>query len=644
MTTPATLVLLRLDEPSTDVAPSDKIGSLYDLQIDTGLTLPPVVAACMGFGRQFSVGAALDAVDVVPGSSLTTRDVTVQAILSWDIFNQNVAGTTGTIVARGKGSSSAEYVSYGVELRVVNASLSIGEIRFFWQDTAGTVHTELGGQFIVPPLGSYIMLTAVRHWVNSTDVELRYYVGCLLIGEFLTTDGDIGGGTTGTFCLGTRYTAGAPGNFLVGTIDELRVLNYELTAEEIGATWDRLSRLQPRGYRAIKDLLPPGAPISDDPASRIQKLFRIIGHAIGYAAAQVENVRNNLPPDRAYGPALAQWEGIVGEAPKAPDTVITRRRRVVGHLRQHAGTSVPGVQAATADLLQLAASQVQVLAFDNTIREDWSLGLRAERWWADPTAKWSIAAAALRVQALISDNILFDGTTRQWSTCFTSAPGTRRSFTGQVLDGLQANLFAKIVPATLPDKAEAGIAFYDWAAGNALLFGLRNNAGTYELVTESFKAWVSQGVTVQAVSALVTQWLNLVQLPPGGILPANMSHYAAAWSTTSQLAGYTTSAPITHPTVFQYAGIYLRGFNAALAGAVDVSFDDIILRTPFGPRPFRWYVYRDPTLPGTADFVAAHAAIQRIKHAHTAATVITSKSLLADSSSSGADRGPCGAL
>jgi len=644
MTVPATLVLLRFDEPSNDVAPSDQIGSLYDLQIDTGLALPPVVSAFCGFGRQFSAGSALDAVDVVPGASLTTRDVTVQVLLSWDVFNQNVAGTLGTIVARGKGNAIAEYVAYGVELRVVNAALAIGEIRFFWQDTAGTVHTEAGGQFVVPPVGQFVMLTAVRHWVSGTDVELRYYAGDLLIGEFLTIDGDIGGGTTGTFCVGTRYTAGAAGNFLVGTIDELRVLNYELTAEEISATWGRIAKLQPRGYRAIRDLLPPGSPISDDPASRIQKLFRIVGHAIGYAAAQVENVRKNQMPDRAYGPVLAQWEGIVGEAPKAPDTVVTRRRRVIGHLRQHAGTSVPGVQAATADLLQLAASQVQVIAFDNTVREDWSLGLRAERWWADPTAKWTIAAAALRVQALSTDNILFDGTTRQWSTCFTSAPATRRSFTGQVLDGLQANLFVKVVPTSLPDKAEVGIAFYDWAAGNALLFGLRNNAGVYQLVTEGFRAWVSQGVTVQVVSALVTQWLNLAQLAPAGILPANMSHYQAAWSTTSELAGYTNSAAITHPTVFQYAGMYARGFSATLAGAVDVAFDDVILRTPFGPRPFRWYVYRDPTLPGTPDLVAAHAQIQRLKHAHTAATVITTKSLLADSPSSGADRGPCGAL
>jgi hypothetical protein len=79
-------------------------------------------------------------------------------------------------------------------------------------------------------------------------------------------------------------------------VDELQVLNYEVTGEETAATWDRMARLQPRGYRAIRDLLPPGAPISNDPGSRIQKLLRIAGHAIGYAAAQAENARRNLLP------------------------------------------------------------------------------------------------------------------------------------------------------------------------------------------------------------------------------------------------------------------------------------------------------------------------------------------------------------
>jgi len=642
MTTPATLVMLRFAEPKDDVAPSDELGALYDLQVDAGLSLPPVVSACTGFGRQFSNGSGLDAVDVVPGSSLATRDVTVQAILSWDFVGQNTYGSHGTIVARGKGNAAAEYVSYAVSLRVVNYALQIGELRFWWQDNAGVVHEQLGGQFVVPAAG-YVMLTAVRHWVSTTAVELRYYVGDQLIGEFLSADGDIGGGTTGTFTVGTRYVAGVAGKFFVGVLDQLRVLNYELSAEEIAATWDRIARLQPRGYRAIRDLLPPGAPISNDPASRIQKLLRIAGHAIGYAAAQVENIRHNLMPDRAYGPALDQWEGCVGEAPKASDTVVVRRRRVLGHLRQHAGASPPGIAAATADLLALAPSQVQVLAFDQTIRDDFSNGLRSELWFADPAANWTINAGALRVQALAADVITFDGTTRKWYTCQTAAPGGGGFPLAPLADGRGVHMFAKLTPTLLPNHAEVGIFFYDWAHGNALLLGLRDAGGVYQVVTEGFRAWVSQGVVVQAVSALVPHWLHLSQQLGGGAIGFGLSHYSAAWSTTSQLAGYTLSGDIQHSTTFQYAGMYCR-MTGALAGNVDAAFDDVILRCPFAPRPFRWYVLRDPTLPGTPDLTAAHAALQRIKHAHTTATVITTKSLLADTPNSGADRGPCGAI
>src|SRR6185312_13580046 len=120
----------------------------------------------------FSNGYALDGLDVTPGASLATRDVTLQAILSWDLVAQNAYGQDGTIVARGKGGSSAEYVAYALELHVVNVALQIGELRMWWQDTAGAVHAQPGGQFVLPPPGAFVMVSAVRRWVSSTDVEL----------------------------------------------------------------------------------------------------------------------------------------------------------------------------------------------------------------------------------------------------------------------------------------------------------------------------------------------------------------------------------------------------------------------------------------------------------------------------------------
>lgn len=636
MATPATLVLLRLDEPADEVLPSDAIGALADLNIDAGAALPPVASAFTGFGRSFSDGFGLTALDVVPGASLATRDASVQMLLFWDIAAQAAYGQPGTIIARGKGAAAAEYVSYSVELRVVNAALGIGELRFWWQTVAGVVKTQLGGHFLVPGTG-YVMLTATRHWISTTEVELRYYTGGRLIGEFLSSDGDIGGGTTGTFCLGTRYDAGVAERFFHGVIDEVRVLNYELAPEEIEATWDRISRLQPRGYRAMRDLFQPGAPISDDPASRIQKLLRIPGHALGFAAAQAENFKRNQLPHRAYGPVLEEWEIGLGEAPRAGDALSQRRKRVVSHLRQSEGVSIPGVNATVADLLQLATSQVQVLAFDQTVREDFSLGLLTERWFVEPAADWTIAAAALRVQNAAA--IPFDGSSRSWRIALQSMG----------CDGRAAQLLSKITPTTLAAGAEVGIVFYDWANGHAILLGLRNTAGVYQVITERFVDWASQGVTVrEALGGLpAALWLHLRQQDPGGggggfQTAAISADYDVAWSITSGIAGFTTVEDIAHGSRHQWAGLYARTIGGA--ANIDASFDDVLLRVPFGSRSLRWYAFRDPALPGTPDLVGAHGAIQRLKHANTEATVITTKSLLCDSSNSGCDRGPLGAI
>jgi hypothetical protein len=641
MTTPATLALVRFREPDAQVLPSDDVGNLKDLGIDTGLTLPPVVSAYTGFGRSFSNGFALDTADVVPGATLATRDVTVRALVAWDLTGQNTYGQPGTIVARGKGNAAAEFVSYGLELRVVNLALGIGELRMWWQDSAGTIKTQVGGQFVTPGAGAFTLLTAVRHWVSSSQVEVRYYAGDQLIGDLVSADGDIGGGTTGTFCVGTRYSAGVAGRFLVGTLDELQVLNYEVTAEETAATWDRIFRLQPRGYKAIRDLLPPHAPVSDDPGSRIQKLFRLAGHALGFAAAQGENARRNLLPDRAYGPTLEQWEGIVGEAPSPTDTVTRRRKRVVSHLGQRAGSSIPGVNATVDDLLVLTPSQLQILAFDNTQRDDWSAGLRAERWRADPTAQWTINAGALRVQAANGANILFNGAARNWYTCLLAVDGTPKWLPGAP----SCDAFLKVTPTTLPSGADVGLVFWDWARVNAFLLGVRNNAGTIQVVSERFLRGVSQGVTVHATTSLTTHWLQLRQDTTALVQDATgetLQPHSVKWSTTSAIAGFSSAAAIPFCYCVNWIGHYARANVAAIPTALDASFDDIAVRARRGTRPFSWYVYRDPALPGAPDIGGARRAVARLAQAHTRDSVITSKSLLCNNPNSACGRGPLG--
>lgn len=624
------IVLLRLDEATASVLPSDEAGSLNDLNVDTGITLPTVVDGLTGRGRLFADGVALDGTDVVSGSSLATRDVSIQAIVSWDFTTQNTYGQPGTIVARGKGNAAAEYVSYALELRVVNATLGIGELRFWWQDTAGVVHTEIGGHFAVPPPGGFVMLTATRHWVSSSEVHLRYYVGDQLLADIVSTDGDIAGGTTGTFCLGTRYSAGTPGRFFQGIIDELRVLDYELSAEEVAATWTRISQMQPAGYKAIRDLLPPGAPLSDDVKSRVQKIFRIAGHSLGYATAQIANARLNLLPDRAYGDTLEQWERILLEAPGALDSIDQRRARIVGHMRRHAGVSIPGVNAALDALLGLTAAQVQVLAYTPDIVDPFDT-LDPLRWWSDPSADWTLSGGALRVQAIAGD--------------FTQYATFKRNLTSIGGDGRGAHILAKLTPTTVPDGAGAGVIFCDNVHRNAVALVLSRsgthyfvNAVTYAAGVAVANPWsVDLGVGLPA-----NIWLHLAQSGAFGFGGAStMGPFTPSYSLTGPTSGFVTGAAFQHYQANQWAGHLFLGFNAT-AGASDFRFDDTTIRAPSGNRPFHFYVYRDPALPGSFDRIGSNNVLRALKHAHTWAAVITSKQLVCDDPTTPCDGGPCG--
>lgn len=644
MPTPATLIHLRFDEATFDIPPSDDVGSLGDLAPRVGDAVPDVVSAFTGFGRLFTVGKCLQAVDLVPGSTLSNRDVTIDAIVKWDFDTQVANGDLdATICIRGiYGGPAAEIPAYALMLRMVNAGQRIGGLALRWADSAGAQFVAPRGEFVMPPASNngYMLVTATRHWVSSTQVEIQYYVGDVLVGDHVVTAGDIGGATTGTFRVGRLYEGG--NGYFEGVIDEIRVRNYHVTQEEVAATWARLSKWQPRGYRAIRDLMPPGAPISDDPGSRIQKLLRVCGHAIGYAAAQVENVRSNLMPDRAYGAALEQWEGLLGEAPAAGDVVPKRRKRIVSHFSQRAGSSIPGVQATVSDMLALAPSQLQFLGFDNTQRDDFSLGLRAERWWADPPSQWTIASGALRVQAANGANILFDGTTRNWYFCLLSVDGTPKWLPGAP----SCQAFVKVTPTTLPPSSQVGVVFWDWARLNAFFLGVRNNAGTIQVVSERYLHGVSQGVTVHATTSLTTHWLQLrqttgtalIQDPTGETLQPHL----VAWSTTGPTSGFTSASGIQFCYCVNWIGMYARASVAAIGTALDASFDDVAIRAGRGTRPFRWYVFRDPALPGAPDLLGARGAVDRLKQALTQASVITSKSVLCNNANSGCGRGPLG--
>jgi hypothetical protein len=301
------------------------------------------------------------------------------------------------------------------------------------------------------------------------------------------------------------------------------------------------------------------------------------------------------------------------------------------------------VQNALAELLGLATSQLPVIAFDQTIRDDFSAGLKTTRWMVNPSAQWTAAANALRLQAASAASIPFDGTSRTWYTCLATAGGGRANpnlgISTARFDGLGVHFLAKVAPTTIPTNGEVGVVFYDLALGNALLFGIRNNGGTYQIITEPFRKWVSQGATVQATTTLVAHWLHLWQSTTGSP-PAGLKPFFAAWSTSSATAGYTTTPEIDHPQEFHWMGMYARSFTGTLGAALDVSFDDVTMRSPSSTRALRFYAYRDPALPGAPDYQAAELALQRLRQAHTEAHVTQSLAFKATDPYSQAGRTP----
>lgn len=584
-------------------------------------------------GNVFYTSGVASAVPLLADFSFFTSPQTVSGVrlasagvpigITWQkstfVIAQQVENIGGVIYSRGKGNTTSEYVSAGVEVRPANATQKVGELRWLWQTSGGVTKREAGGYFAAPTDGSYVMLTATRRWVSPTSVILRHYLGDRLLSEVETVDGDIGGSTSGTTQIGGRQLGGYPrtaaaasaatggdvyscgwlfeeasgnlapefggvtltptstpvygkpgprivldgtdaavgfdsaldafgggdnfdadaatdlvfagvsflptagadrdvmskigggagwylyrtntnvlvfvvndgvdtaiascgfvpnvwfawkvvmdraanlmqiatqteggvmilggaasialigdisnasalavgngnitgngatvdsslaalfmgasagagaggcarigsaistfassvfggyGDFFDGVIDGLRVVDYEMSREEIEATWKRISKYQPDGYRRMNDLMQPGLPISDDPSSRVQSDIRTMGTALGYGDAQIENVRENMMPDRAYGRVLERWEGITQRGAKPSDSVDKRRARVTGHIGKRDGVSPPGVANATAEVLATTPANIPIIAFSNTIRDPF-IAVEGERW------------------------------------------------------------------------------------------------------------------------------------------------------------------------------------------------------------------------------------------------------------------------
>lgn len=636
-------VKLRFADP-TGMPPSDDLDGLGNLFAPSGLSYPEIVGAPMDFGAVFdpTLTTALEGVDAAIGATALPRDVTVQAIMAWDIAAQIVAAKPGTVIARGRGTSLVEYMPFAIELDIIDAGSLICELRFAWHDSAGVLKTQVGSTFVYPFSPSqFVLISCTRRWVSLTEVVCRYYVNDIFVDEIVSADGDIPSSVDGHTAIGARYTGAAYDNFLAGTIDELGISGYEMSQEEIAATWRRIAIYQPDGYRQMLANMPPGIPISDDPASKAQSDLRSMGIGLGFADGQIENFRENTMPDRSYGSVQRQWEGITEQPARPSDSLDTRRGRVLGHIGSRAGVSIEGVEGALAEILDCNASDLEVIGFDNTIRDDFAT-LEEERWKIT-NGGVDVTGGEMRIQGSNGVSYPWDNATPRGGL-YALLPveelthGTSHPFNG-------SKIFGHMDPHTLPANSDAGFVFWNAVANSMLFVGLRNVAGSYKVGYQRYEGGVATDAswTVLATTSLAKHYFRLRSTVPQPIEGATEQGWDFSWSTTDFAEASFTTSPVAWLRSFQWAGCYHRS-TAALGSASDVRFGDFAYRNTNGTRPFYFYVYRDPALGGSPDIVGANRIIERMRHAYTYARVITSKSLLAGDPASVCDGGPMGGL
>ena len=600
-------VLLRFDEVDDAIFVKDAAGSLQDLGVvDTAFNMPAVVDGATGRAREFGEDNGLVAVDIEPGSSLITRDCTIQVILAWDIAGQDALNGTGAIVARGTGGSLSEYTAYGLRVDVVDAASFTGELRWFWQDVAGVDKLQSGAQFTITP-DTFTMLTATRRWISPTEVLIRYFVGDIMIGEVTSADGSIGGATTGTFMVGA-YPMASP-NFLVGRVDELLILDHEITLQEIEATWLRITVYQPRGYQLMREMHPRGFPLPTDPASDVQLDLRMTGMALGYAAALAENVREYIMPQRAFGSVLEDWEETVRVTPEPRQDVDTRRARVLAKIRQRRGSSIPGIGDALQGLIDADLDDLEFIAYSNRWTDAFDAEVDPTRWDVTAGVAWNAGTARFAPGAG-SYPLLASPMIEGWKSIATSV-----SRSSELVGNNGEHAIVKVALSTPQAGVEVGIWFGNRATADYVTLGLLDDAGTFKIVTESYSAGVSLGQVVRATLGgnPAALWLHLFQ---------SGTTWTAAWSTTSATSGFTTSPSFAGPTLMHWSGCYMRSTGAI--GAAVASFDDFQLYMPDSNRPSRAYIFRDTGLGGDPDLDGSESVIQSIKHAFIEAHLVES--------------------
>lgn len=637
-----TKLLFHFSEPD-GVLVSDSMGNLEDMvEGDPAYPVPTSTSAWTGRGRLFADGHSLIAADLPGRDTLLQGDITVQAIMSLGAGPE----TAATIICRGLAAPAAEYISYGLERNAQNIE-DVIEIRWFWQNGAGVMKPQPSCSFKTPGIGKFFLFTATRRWERTDKVVIRYYVNDELIAEFETTDGDIGGGTTGHTIIGARFDGGAITNGFNGVLDELVVTDHEMSHEEVRHTWKRLSEYQPAGVAMMKGLILPGLRWADNPGNNSGRRVKVAGQAHGLAIANTENLKTALP-DQMPLVIAPRWEGLCGLSALPNDSLDKRRARVVGYLAREEGYSHPAVRTALEVPLDTPGANLEIVEFTNEVTDSFA-AIATERWRAEPSADWTIVANALRVSVAAGQDL-------RWNQVrlgrHIRMPIDPNSGWFDKLIG-RAYVAAKIVGYTLPVGCGAGILMWNAVRSTGVWFGIFNDDGTgltqlgYRTISDGvLGAWTS----LSSPWATTPVWLRFDLLEPNGLLdPVGGRRATMSWSVVGPNAGFASSTVNLVGAGFSelvWAGFAAFGTASSVGGGgMTMDFDDFVSFCPNGLRPYNWYVYRNPALAGEPDIIGGRNLVARLKPAHTHSTVIEGKSVLCGNARYGlCGRGPMGGI
>jgi hypothetical protein len=633
------VVRIPFSERSDTFTPHDRAGQLGDLGVVAGIVAPVVAEGWADLGRDFvaASGNGFTAADVAGVTTLLTRDATVRALVS---LRDSAAAWPRALYVRGLGTGGTECISLGL---LVGKPAAL-ELRLYWEDASGTRISSATGAALPSPASDddFLLLTATRRWVSVDEVVVRYFVGGeLLLEQTLGAGaGDIAGDTTAHTSIGASKSGGAWGQFWDGVIDEIEVLDYEMSPEEVRATWERLTQHQPDGCDAFAALAPPGSKWGADHSTRIGRLARMVGEGFGLATARAEELRENFLPSRAYLEWLPRWENLVAVRPGTRDWLDRRRQRVVALLSRDNGYSPPKLQESLSEPFDLAAADVEIVEFDNRWTDGFAT-LERERWFLEPDdGTWSVAGGQLSIDTSAGGAARYgDGSYFERNMVVTPLSSGR----GRLVAGAKVVSYA----GALPTNVTAGLLLRNDRSHSALWFGVSNRgAGVEKVGYISCVNGVAGAFVAIATTSVEPLWLRIIRAPATRDRDDSASDtYRLSYSTTGPSAGFvdTDVAGLLVDPEWAGFGIYSPGTFAA--GSDGASFDDFFACEPQGTRPFVWYAYRDPGLAGAPDMVGADDFVRRLRPAYTHAAAITSKSLLCDDPFDGrCDRGPMGAL